>query len=358
MPTTTSKSTRAKRPTSAATATRKRTVTATAVSPLGNIPAGSNRRADIEKMLLDLGVTEFEFRQQVPLEEFDREKSLSNQARFKHVDPEVAARYTEAMKRGDVFPPVIAWRRGRKLIMSDGNHRLVSATAAEAPALDAYEVRAPGKTLAVLTMLANTKHGLPTNLDERVSHAIYLMDSDVSMAQAAERLNIPVKEIQKRWNKVSADRRANDVGILMTDWDKLNQGVRLRLANISTDEGFEAATKLALAAGITSEEVHSLVTQLNETRSGTRQKKIVSDLEAAYAERIQANAGGVLGKNNSRKSMSPKSRFGMAMASLSAIPDDISSLAAAFAEAERADAARRARENAGKLEKLAAALEG
>jgi len=223
--------------------------------------------------------------------------------------------------------------------------------------LDVYEVKAPAKTLAVLTMVANTKHGLPVNIDERVAHAIFLMDNGVSMPQAAQRMQVPVKEIQKRWNKVAADRRASEVGILMSDWEKLTQGVRQRLTNIKTDEGFEAAARLCLRAQLTIEEVHDLVTQVNETRSGARQAKIVADLEHAYTERIEELAGGTLGGRNGRMAQSTKGRFHMILSQITALPENASALASSYSEEERAEAASRARSSAARLAAFADALE-
>jgi hypothetical protein len=48
-------------------------------------------------------------------------RSCRWQARLKQIDEEVVVRYTEAWARGDKFPPVIAYRRNKRLIQVDGN---------------------------------------------------------------------------------------------------------------------------------------------------------------------------------------------------------------------------------------------
>ncbi len=82
----------------------------------------------IEDYLEGKGVT-WVFKPGVSPEEFDQDKSLHNQARFVPVDDERVQTYTEAMRRGDRFPPVIA-HGAKRLVIADGNHRLLAASKA------------------------------------------------------------------------------------------------------------------------------------------------------------------------------------------------------------------------------------
>jgi len=343
--------------TAAKTTTRKTAAKKTApASPLGPIPAGSNRRKEIEDMLLSLGITDITYREQVPLTEFSVDASLNNQARFKQLDEHVVERYTEAWKRGDKFPPVIAHRRGKSLINSDGNHRLASSLSADIGAMDVYEIKAPAKTIAVLTMMANSKHGLPTNIEERVAHAIYLMDNGLSRVAAAERMQVPVKEIDKRYKKIAADRRARSAGVLDSDWNKINVSLRDRLQTVNTDEGLVATVKFCIAANIGADEINDIIKEVNQSRSGSGQVAIVRTLEAAYADRIEATAGGALVKGKT-KALGPKGRLRMALGQIAAIPEDPRDLVAAYAVAERHETATAVRAQAKKLEAFADALE-
>src|SRR5450759_1235423 len=88
----------------------------------------------------------------------------------------------------------------------------------------------------VLAFRANARHGVPNTEDERLSHAVYLMDSEV--------------------------------GLLRNEWDSLLPAVRGRLLMIATDEGFRAAAMLAHRARLSSTEVQHLVSGVNGTKSG------------------------------------------------------------------------------------------
>jgi hypothetical protein len=77
--------------------------------------------AKLEEWLDKKGV-KWEFLPAVSPESFDQEKSLRNQARvFAPLNEKRAEQYTEAMKRGDEFPPVIAHGKKNKMILLDGN---------------------------------------------------------------------------------------------------------------------------------------------------------------------------------------------------------------------------------------------
>lgn len=83
-------------------------------------PAVVGGDAKLEKWLDSKGVT-WEFYPRLDVDQFDLDKSLHNQARFEPIDDQRVDSYTEAMKRGDQFPPVIAHGKLGKLIMADGN---------------------------------------------------------------------------------------------------------------------------------------------------------------------------------------------------------------------------------------------
>ena len=94
--------------------------------------------ARIEDELSKRGIT-FTFEAKVSPEEFDRERSRNNQARFEALDEAQVETYTEAMKRGDVFPPVVAYKRAGLYVVVDGNHRLEAASRAK-KTLRVYDV--------------------------------------------------------------------------------------------------------------------------------------------------------------------------------------------------------------------------
>ena len=97
----------------------------------------------------------------------------------------------------------------------------------------------------MLAFRANARYGVPNTEDERLSHAVYLMDSEVTLSQAAAVCMVSERALRTRWNKRRADRRADEVGLLRNEWDSLLPVVRGRPLMIATDEGFRAAAILA-----------------------------------------------------------------------------------------------------------------
>jgi hypothetical protein len=323
----------------------------------------TNRRPDIESYLDGKGV-KWRYLSEVKIDEIDLEKSLRNQARIKQkVDEEVITRYVEAMERGDVFPPIIFARGGRsasaKFVNIDGNHRVISKKKAgdEVYTYGAYEVYdADPQVIVMMTFEANTKHGLPTSEEERVHQAIWLIDNGATKKAAAQAVNVPEKAINKLWNKVVADRRADEVGILRSHWDHLSQSIKNRLNTVQTDEGFAALVELVYKAKLDWDEVNGYVNEINGSRSGTKQKAMVANWTDVLQDRIQANLGGGL-TNASRRGATPLQRYRMTLGAVLGLPDDVNGLAAQFAPQERSEAAQRAREAAKRFTALAKALD-
>jgi ParB/Sulfiredoxin domain len=85
-----------------------------------------------------------------------------------HIDEVTVAEYSEAMARGDQFPPVIVFQNDGACIMADGFHRFRSARRAKLTHILA-EIRQGSRRDALRFALgANHKHGLRrSNLDKR-----------------------------------------------------------------------------------------------------------------------------------------------------------------------------------------------
>lgn len=322
--------------------------------PEGEAPG---RRPEVEFELTNRYHVDWTFHAGVKVSAFDFEKSQHNQARFNPIDQPTVDIYAEAVKRGDVFPAVIAYRpqpRAR-LVMVDGNHRLGAHIVAGKP-LDVYEIdrSTHPRTIALLTFAMNTRHGRPTSEVERIHHAMYLVDNGASAGSAAAAVNIPIALLRRAITRGKADQRADIVGLRRNEWDALTVAVKTRLVNVSTDEGFRAAANLAYVAKLDTGEVMELVSQLNDSKSGTRQEAIVKAHREVSKERIQGTGSGVLGTSGKRH-LNPKHRTSMAIAQVLALPEDAAILKT-YAAPERMDAAAKMREAGTRLIGLADAL--
>lgn len=316
------------------------------------------RRPDVEKELTEKYHVKWSYLPQVPIASFDLDKSLHNQARFEAIDEKTVESYTEAVKRGDAFPAVLAYRPSprARLVMIDGNHRLSAHIRAEKP-VDVYEVdrSTDARTIALMTFAFNTRHGRPTTEAERVTQAQYLVENGASIDHAAAAVSIAPRVLKRALARSAADQRADEVGLRRNEWDSLNATVKSRLKDIATDEGFGDAAKLAYAAKLDANEVFELVALLNSTKSGTRQRAIVKQQREMHSDRIQAAAGGLLGTAD-RKALGPKQRLNMALGQALALPDDDDVIVKTYAVAERAAAAKRLKETSDRLARLATAL--
>jgi len=228
--------------------------------------ANAGRRPDIEKKLTDSGFT-WEYRADVPLESFDRDKSLRNQARLgEPLNEQTVERYEAALLNGSPFPAIVANAptTTAKLVIADGNHRFEAHYRHKKP-IDTYIIAgAKPQAITMFTFEANNEHGLSTSREERIHHALWLVDGGVPLSEAAKRMVLSTTALRKAAVIVDAAHRADDVGILRSDWDKLSPGHQTRLYQISTDEGFKAMTDLTVAAGMSTSEITPVVTALNE----------------------------------------------------------------------------------------------
>lgn len=319
------------------------------------------RRPDIEDDLKEKYHVDWLYLRDVPTDQFDVDKSLANQARFEALDPATVELYKEGVARGDIFPAVLAYRPGRgvrpKLVIIDGNHRLAAHMEA-GKTINVYEIdkATHPQTISVMMHAFNTKHGRPTSEEERVRGALYLMDSGAPLATAAETLNVPLKVLRRALTDRLGDTRAVEAGVNLREWESIPKGTRSRLHQISSDEGFAAASHLAYAAKMSFEETAGLVTDVNTTKSANKQKQIVRAKSDEMQERIQADGGGLSTGRSTRKGMTHKVRVSIMLGQILTLPEDNNALVQGYAEPEREEAAQRIEDASQRLHKLARAL--
>lgn len=318
----------------------------------------AGRREDIEEDLTSLGL-KWRFNADGSISDIDMTKSLANQARLgEPLNEERVETYKEAIRNGAKMPALVVDFTGRKRkgIIMDGNHRAVASAQADYDIFARYEVvEGDAAAITLYTFRANTKHGLPNALEDRIEHAIWLIESGVSQAAALKQLQVPRTAFHKAWYRHLADRRADEAGIDRTLWDALPGSSRSRLQNIKADETFIAAATLAQRANLGHDEVQELVAELNSTTSINKQTQIIEARTAAYTDRIQAQAGGVLARGKSKKPMTPKQRWAIALGSIAALPEP-ATVAKQLAGAERAEYKKRLNAAADKLRTLAKEL--
>jgi transposase len=252
----------------------------------------SGKNASIEKYLKDKGVA-FTFLEWVSPGSFDTKRSRENQARLgTPILEETKDRYVEALRNGDDFPPVIAYRLpSGQLEILDGNHRQAAHEELGQP-MDVYLIDAdtPPAVRALITFEANAKHGQPSTTQERLHHALYMVNNGKSVAKAAAMFGVPVHSLQKLTTLGNATRRAEDCGIPAKKWESIPTASQLKLNTVITDEGYIEAVKLTVDADLNAKQVSDMVRELNESKSAARQKAVAQALRESAAPAIQQTA--------------------------------------------------------------------
>lgn len=299
-----------------------------------------NRDPKIEQMLQEQFKVGYKFVSGVPTAQIDMGRSRANNARFEALNDETKRSYVAALKRGDVFPPIIAYRGNRgnakKLTVADGNHRAAAHDEVGVP-LDVYELSPETSPAAItmITMVCNTKNGLSLTPNERVDHAVSLTDNRVSHRDAAEMMGINESRLRTALQIREADRRAKAARISVRLWESLSRTVRARLNGITTDGILKEAATLANDARLTAAEVNTLVTELRRTTDVAKQREILKTQRAVYQERIGATVGGMV----SGRAQTPKHRMALAMSHFAGLSDDPDAIVSLYKGEEREELA-------------------
>lgn len=250
---------------------------------------------DIEKWLDSHGV-EWNYKVNLPTEEIDRTASHRNQARVAGpIHEDTVILYAAAMEGGSKFPPVVVWQRpDKKYVVVDGNHRVAALDLAEIDKTDAYVTGTlTDAQRAILTFEANTKHGLPTSLDERLRQAVHLVEMGTTQREASRMLGVPPGKVGNAYTLFETDKRLQRLSV--SRWDRLPPTLRRRLHAIRDDDVFASVAELAIESKMTQPEINDFVVRVNEVPRSIGQMEIIAKERANRAKDIRATVGGRIG---------------------------------------------------------------
>ncbi len=242
----------------------------------------------IEAWLDELHVP-WTFEADLDLEQIDKARSLTNQARIgAPLDPDVVDRYTADYKRGDTFPPLLARRTSprARLILLGGNHRLAAATAAGRSTHPVHIVECTDEVALTLMYGDNRRHGLPPSKTERCAQGAHLVANGWGQAEAAAAVGVSQPTLSNYLNVARTSTRAAGLGVGNL-YDALAMGCREPLARIPADPVFVEATRLAHTAQLNGSETNDLVKRIRKTRSEADAMRIIGDELEVQRDRIQ-----------------------------------------------------------------------
>ena len=256
--------------------------------------------------MLDAHLVEYEYIDEVDLEQIDLEQSLRNQAR---IDPplytDVVTQYAEAMTDGAEFPAVIGYFDDKdKIVLVDGNHRVHAFVKAEQKTIDIYIVEAAQDVIQALTYAANATHGRPPTDEERVHHAIHLRDLGYSNREAARAVGLTESKVSTSWQLETVRRRARRLGVAK-GFETLTKDLRLKIGPIQSDNVFKAVvTFLTHSKNLTRIEAATLINSVRDaTTEDTQLQSIVEFKEAKQNE--QRTEGRTKWRQNARQALLP-----------------------------------------------------
>lgn len=233
----------------------------------------------------------YEYLEDVSPSAFNIEQCLGNQARTgEPITRSTVERYKLFLQGGIPLPAVGARLNNRQqLVIWSGNHRLTAYKEA-GQNLNVYLIgNVPKHILTELMYTENSDHGLQPPPEELLRQAMHLHDGGMSKKQASQLLGVSESKLTEYSKDVEADRRAMENGIPIQEWRRRvdQAGNRRLILGVGTDEGFTALAKLTMAAGLSSDELKSIIPQMNSTQSATKQVELVSQLQDVYLDRIQ-----------------------------------------------------------------------
>jgi ParB-like chromosome segregation protein Spo0J len=249
----------------------------------------------IEEWLKGHGA-EFEYDPDLPLDQIDREVSNRNQARIsgRPLIDEFVQLFATAMANRAKFPPLVMFREKDHFVVIDGNHRVAAADENKRKKFPAYIITNPSPArIKTLTYEANTKHGIPTQADERLIQAMYLVDTGMSQTNAAKIVGIPRERLVRKIAQKKTRERVEELGVPRVE--RINDTSMDRLSSLRSDPVLKNAAALVADANLNADATGEFVKRLNETtRSDAQAMELIETERKNRRAEIDATLSGIV----------------------------------------------------------------
>lgn len=268
-------------------------------------------KSPLHEQFLTKNNARFEYLDAIPLDAFDEQRSLENQARLRRIDEDTVERYAQAMRDGDEFPAVIAYTGPDGFVFISGNHRFQAARKAERPTLDAYIVHTTDPfEIDVLTRGANQVEGLAPSRTEAFEHALYVARRyNRTLSEVARRFGLSHAALASYHQYAEASARLEMGGVPVSTFPR---GTVRRLGQVRQRQPMLRLAKLASEAALTETEISDLVVAVNKLDSDQEQLAYLESVAAGpeMRQRIWAKQrGGAAGTRSTRIRRTERARF-------------------------------------------------
>lgn len=245
----------------------------------------------------------------IPMDLIDEKRSRTNQARRDSIVTDSVDRYANALRNGAVFPPIVVFPLGGRLVIVDGNNRQAAARRVGREFIQGFVIseETPSELIQLLTIEANAHHGVTPDTGWRVAQAFQLVSLGYTDQQAADAVNVNVTAVRVARAVQDAEARARKMKV--NGFAELPVAMKQTLGTVKDDPVFFQAVKVALSTGMS----------LEQTREMTRMVKAIPseaqriDAIAAIAKErgLEAATKKALGKTSGpgRRTHSPKTQL-------------------------------------------------
>lgn len=221
----------------------------------------------------------------IPVENFDERASRNNQARPTPIVPEKVDQYAMAMRRGDKFPPLVAYRTSEKsttFILISGNNRLAAAKKAGIRQFQTYVLASdtPDELILLLTVEANATHGHEVSTEWRVKQAMNLMAAGWKQDESCAAAQISPNALQTYRKANEADERARRLKI--TNFSQIGVRHKTSLQMLKLDVVFMQAAMVVIQNEMNLADVQAMVRELKALPS---EKEQVAHVQMVADER-------------------------------------------------------------------------
>ena len=261
------------------------------------LPVSSRRAAviEVEAWLQRHGVA-YAPAGPIPLSVIDERKSRANQARRDAIVADSVERFATAMRNGVVFPPIVVYPVGARVVVVDGNNRHAGARKAALETIEGIVLAedTPSELIQLLTVEANSHHGVTPELSWRLQQAFYLVSLGFSDVQAAEAASVSHQQLRNARSVQEADQRAKALKI--GGFTDLASSARQALNALKDEAVFYQAARLAAATSMTLDQVRDMTRAIRPLASEAARVEAIGTM--AKERKLEAEMHRAAGKVN------------------------------------------------------------
>lgn len=208
---------------------------------------------------------------EVPMALIDTKRSRANQARREPIVTESVTRFAAALKQGAIFPPVVLYQVGPKLVLIDGNNRHEAHVQAKRDVIAGIIIdeRTDSDLIQLLTVEANTSHGVTPSTEWRIRQAFHLCSLGHADEEAASASGITVSQLRSARAVSEAESRAKILRV--HGFEDLPAISKQLLNGLKMEPVFYAAAKLAADHKLTGEQVRDMCRAVKNEKSESAQ---------------------------------------------------------------------------------------